>query len=138
MPLCLLTWFITSRETQRCHFLNGNKNQNGFFWRTDPGPGRTFAQLHLSGKLLLVAVCFLQQLKEKALGRNQVVPGEGWGSGQLFRACRGASTHLDALGGRVCPPERKALRGWCLLGTEQQVESIFPRRCQKRVQKISI
>lgn len=31
MPLCLLTWFITSRETQRCHFLNGNKNQNGFF-----------------------------------------------------------------------------------------------------------
>lgn len=138
MPLCPFTWFITSREIQRCNFLNGNEKQNDFFLRTDPGPGRLFAQLHLSGKLLLVAVCFLQRLKKRALWRNQVVPGEEWWSGQLFRVCCGASTHLDALGGRVCPPQWSTLWGWCLHGTQQQVESIFPLRCQKQVQKISI
>lgn len=100
------------------------------FWE-QYGFRRIFAQLHLLGKLLL------QWQKERALWRNQIVSDRRKVPRQLFWVSSEASTHLDALGGRVCLWQWNTV-GWCLHGTEQQVESIFPQRCQKPESKRSL
>lgn len=68
---------------------------------------------------------YFSEWRKGVLWRNWVIPGEEWGSRQLFQVCRGASTHLDALGGRICLQQWNMLWEWCLHWTESRWRAYF-------------
>lgn len=100
------------------------KNKMAFL-RTDPGPGKIFAWVHLSENCFWWQCFNFSDWMKGVLWRNLVIPGEERGSRQLFQVCCGASTHLDALGGRICLQQWNMLWEWCLHWTESRWRAYF-------------